>query len=156
MKLSQTIAVAAVAASVLLAPVVQAETPSTAPGAELIEYNEKYNQIVGDYDIEAFLALYNSSPLWIAPNERPVAGLDVPRAAFEFLSGNGGSLLHSANHSFVSQDGTQAVLIGQYDLDVEKVGVKSSGTYLFVMKKTTDGEWDVVVDMYNQHVSAAN
>jgi len=150
MKLSRSIAISAMAATILLATLVQAESPNTTPAAELIDYNDKYNKIAGDYNIDAFLSLYNSSPLWIAPNEAPVPGLDIPRATFEFFAGNGGSLHHSADHSFVSQDGTLAVLIGRYDLDVEKVGVKGSGTYLFVMKKTDD-EWDIVVDMYNQH-----
>lgn len=150
MKFTTSLAVVALATSILLAPTLQAENPSTAPGAELIEYNDQFNLIVGDYDIDAFLALYSSSPLWIAPSKAPVAGLDVPRATFDFFSSNDGSLVHTADHSFISADGSQAVLIGRYDLDVEKVGVKGSGTYLFVLKKI-DNQWDVVVDMYNQH-----
>lgn len=119
---------------------------------ELTAYNDRFNEIVADYDLEAFLALYNDAPLWIAPESPPVAGLDVPAGTFGFIVENEGLFSHSFDDFRVSDDGTQAVMIGTYDLNVEKVGVAAQGTYLFVLERSGD-EWDVVIDMYNQHAA---
>ncbi|NIA71385.1 nuclear transport factor 2 family protein [Pelagibius litoralis] len=117
---------------------------------ELTAYNDRFNEIVANYDLEAFLALYNDAPLWVAPEKPPVAGLDVPAGTFRFIVENEGVFSHSFDHFFVSDDGTQAVMIGDYDLNVEKVGVAAKGTYLFVLARNGT-QWDIVVDMYNQH-----
>ncbi|WP_342077793.1 nuclear transport factor 2 family protein [Yoonia sp. SS1-5] len=117
---------------------------------ELTAYNDRYNEIIRDYDLDAFVALYNDTPLWIAPDTPPVAGLDVPRGTFGFIIQNEGFLTHSFDELFVSDDGTQAVMIGRYDLDVEKAGAQAEGTYLFVLQRNGEG-WDIVVDMFNQH-----
>ena len=117
---------------------------------DLSAYNDRYNEIVAEYDLEAFLELYGDAPLWIAPGQPPVAGLDVPAGTFGFIIENEGVFSHSFDQFFASQDGTQAVMIGGYDLDVEKAGVTAQGTYLFVMERTGDG-WRIVADMFNQH-----
>ncbi|MEJ6393823.1 nuclear transport factor 2 family protein [Gymnodinialimonas sp. 2305UL16-5] len=114
-------------------------------------YNDRFNEIVATYDLEAFLALYVDEPLWIAPGERPVAGLDVPAGTFGFIIENAGAFSHSFEHFFVSDDGSQAVMIGDYDLDVEQAGVAATGTYLFVMERHGEDEWRIVADMFNQH-----
>lgn len=119
---------------------------------ELTAYNDQYNRIVAEYDLEAFLALYNDAPLWIAPEKPPVAGLDVPAGTFGFIVDNEGVFSHSFDEFFVSDDGTQAVMIGGYDLNVEKVGVAAQGTYLFVMERNGN-DWTIVADMFNQHVA---
>lgn len=144
--------VTTMSAAVLLFGVIAAfaEADVGKPDAALVEYNERYNQIASAHDMDAFVALYNNNPLWIAPGKAPVAGLEVPSNTFGFLAQNKGKLTHSADHTFVSKDSSQAVLIGRYDLDVESKGVKGNGTYLFVMKRN-GSEWDIVVDMYNQH-----
>ena len=118
--------------------------------ADFETYNDRYNQIIETYDLEAFLALYNDTPLWIAPETQAVAGLDVPRGTFGFIIENEGKLTHTFDELIVSDDGSQAVMIGTYALNVEKVGAKAEGTYLFVLERTDDG-WDIVVDMFNQH-----
>lgn len=117
---------------------------------ELTAYNDRYNEIAANYDLEAFLDLYNDSPLWIAPEKKPVAGREVPAGTFGFIVKNKGKFSHSFDNFFVSKDGTQAVMIGDYDLNVKKVGVKATGTYLLVLKKADD-KWKIVADMYNQH-----
>ncbi|MGC3940710.1 YybH family protein [Roseobacter sp. EG26] len=113
-------------------------------------YNDRFNEIAESYDLEAFLALYNKAPLWIAPAEQPVEGLDVPAGTFGFIVKNEGEFSHSFDHLFLSDDRTQAVMIGDYDLNVERADVAATGTYLFVLEKNGDG-WEIVVDMYNQH-----
>ncbi|WP_299632669.1 nuclear transport factor 2 family protein [uncultured Roseobacter sp.] len=119
---------------------------------EFTAYNERYNEIIATYDLEAFIDLYDDAPLWIAPDKEPVAGLDVPRGTFGFIIENEGRLTHSFDELIVSDDGTQAVMIGRYEADIEKVGVKAQGTYLFVLER--DGEaWNIVVDMFNQHAA---
>lgn len=119
---------------------------------ELLAYNDTYNEIIATYDLEAFVALYNDAPLWIAPEKAPVVGLDVPRGTFGFIVENQGELVHSFEELVVSDDGTQAVMIGSYDLNVEKVGVAAQGTYLFVLARNDD-RWDIVVDMFNQYAA---
>lgn len=130
--------------------------PSTARDAEihqnLTAYNDRFNEIAAAYDLEAFLALYNDAPLWIAPHSPPVAGLNIPAGAFGFIAENGGAFSHSFDHFFVSDDATQAVMIGSYDLNVETTGVAARGTYLFVMERNGNS-WSIVADMFNQHAT---
>ncbi|MDW3180767.1 nuclear transport factor 2 family protein [Roseobacter sp.] len=130
--------------------------PSAAQDAgiqqDLTAYNDRYNEIVAAYDLEAFLALYNDAPLWIAPETPPVAGLKVPAGAFGFIAENKGEFSHSFDHFFVSDDGSMAVMIGGYDADIEAAGVAAQGTYLFVMQRDDDG-WAIVADMFNQHAA---
>lgn len=126
---------------------------STAPiptHTDLVTYNAVYNKIAATYDMDSFLGLYSNNPLWIAPTEAPAAGLEVPRNTFGFLSAKKGILTHTADHTFISKDGSQAVLIGRYDIAINAVGVKADGTYLFVMERDGDG-WKIVVDMFNEH-----
>ena len=116
---------------------------------ELSTYNDRYNQIAADYDLEAFLALYGEDPLWIAPGKPAVAGLDVPAGAFGFITESEADFSHSFDRFFVSDDGTQAVMIGTYDMAAEKVGVTAQGTYLFVLQRDGEG-WAIVAAMFNQ------
>lgn len=137
-------------ATMIAIPAIASETPALQ--RELTAYNDRFNEIVADYDLEAFLALYNEAPLWIAPEKPPVVGLDVPAGTFGFIVENEGVFSHSFETFFASEDGTQAVMIGTYDLDVEKVSVKAQGTFLFVLERNDDG-WDIVADMFNQHAA---
>lgn len=150
MSIMKTITTLATSAILITATPVFADNTTITPDKGLLEYNERYNAIAADYDMDAFVALYNANPLWVAPGKEPVAGLEVPRNTFGFLAKNNGKLTHTADHTFVSKDGSQAVLMGRYDINVESKGVKGAGTYLFVMKRNGT-EWDIVVDMYNQH-----
>lgn len=143
-------------AATLMLGACSAATSSTAPlptKADLVTYNATYNEIAARYDMNAFLGLYSNNPLWIAPTDAPAAGLDVPRNTFGFLSAKKGILTHTADHTFFSKDGSQAVLIGRYDIAINAVGVKADGTYLFVLEREGDG-WKIIVDMFNEHKSA--
>lgn len=117
---------------------------------ELTEYNDAYNELFVNDDLEAFVALYSDAPLWIAPTTEPVKGLDVPRNTFQFIVDKEGDLVHTFDEFHVSEDGTQAVMIGQYKADIEAVGTHSTGTYLFVLERD-EGLWKIVVDMFNEH-----
>lgn len=118
---------------------------------EFQQYNTQYNEIVSTYDIDAFTQLYNAHPVWIDPNKAPVAGLDVPQQTLQFLAANEGVLTHTLEQLYVSDDGTQAVMTGQYDLTIDKFKKKGKGTYLFVLKH--DGtDWKIAVDMFNEHL----
>ncbi|MBT8154670.1 nuclear transport factor 2 family protein [Epibacterium ulvae] len=120
--------------------------------AEFEAYNDRYNEIIANYDLEAFMNLYNDSPLWIEPDKAPIAGLEVPGGTFGFIVQNEGALTHTFDELKISDDGSQAVMIGTYALDIEKVGAKAEGTYLFVLERNGDS-WDIVVDMFNQHAA---
>lgn len=150
MNISKTVVVGLFAAALMASAAVFSNDKNTIISEELATFNDQFNAIAANYDIDAFLAMYVEEPLWIAPGKAPVAGLDVPRATFDFFASNKGSLTHTVDHKIVSADGSQAILIGQYDLLVEKVGVKATGTYQFVLQKD-DKQWKILTDMYNQH-----
>ena len=117
------------------------------------KYNAAYNEIVSTYDLEAFTQLYNAHPVWIDPNKAPVSGLTVPRQTLQFLAANEGLLSHTLEEVYMSDDGTQAVITGEYNLEIEKFSKKGKGTYLFVLKR--EGEtWKIAVDMFNEHVES--
>ena len=120
--------------------------------AEFEAYNDLYNEIIETYNLEAFIALYNDAPIWIDPAKAPVDGLDVPSGTFGFIVQNEGQLTHTFDELKISDDGSQAVMIGTYDLNIEAVGAQATGTYLFVLERNGD-EWDIVVDMFNQHAA---
>lgn len=116
-------------------------------------YNDDYNKIVSAYDIEAFKALYTNNPVWIDPNKAPVSGLTVPAETLGFLAANEGLLSHTLEEVYMSDDGTQAVITGEYNLEIKKFKKKGNGTYLFVLKR--EGEtWKIAVDMFNEHVDS--
>lgn len=133
---------------------VHSAEPAEAQQEAFEAYNDSYNALVADHYLEAFVALYGESPLWIAPTAEPAAGLDVPRNTFQFIIDNEGSLTHTFDRLHVSDDGTQAVMIGTYEVAIEKVGAESSGTYLFVLEQEGDG-WKIVVDMFNEHAAGS-
>lgn len=118
--------------------------------AELNAFNDRFNKLVIDKDIEGLLSLYSKNTLWIAPAKRPVKGQSEPRATFQFLIDNNGELTHTVDQLFVSDDGSQAVMIGTAEILVEQVEMKATGTYLFVLKP--DGNnWKIATDMWHQH-----
>lgn len=117
---------------------------------DLEAVNDQFNAAAAAYDMEKFLSLYSKSALWIAPATPPVAGHDEPRAMFQFLADNQGTLTHTVDQLFVSQDGTLAVMIGTADVLMESAEIDADGTYLFVLER--DGEnWQIAADMWHQH-----
>lgn len=119
---------------------------------ELITFNDRYNEAVANYDTEGFISLYSEEALWISPDKAPVQGHDTPRKAFEFLVENEGKLTHAIDSLLISEDGLQAVMIGQADREIKKLELDATGTYLFVLKRIND-DWEIVADMFNQHAS---
>jgi len=114
-------------------------------------YNKRYNEIVRTYDIKGFTALYNPNPVWIDPNKPPVSGLEVPQQTLQFLADNKGLLSHTLEQVHMSDDGSQAVITGEYDAKIEAFNTHSKGTYLFVLTRDGD-EWKIAVDMFNEHL----
>lgn len=133
-------------------PVFSDSLTNDAVEAELISFNDRFNDIAANYDTDAFISLYSEDALWIAPGKAAVQGLETPTAAFQFLVGNEGKLTHTIDNMFISEDGLQAVMIGKTAVKIEKLELDATGTYLFVLKRTDD-EWKIVTDMFNQHAS---
>lgn len=146
MRLSMTLAAVA-----LFATSAFADTQTTTSEQELAGLNDRFNEFAAEGDLEGILSLYADDALWIAPATPPVAGHDAPRETFKFLIDNDGSLTHSVDELFVSDDGTLAVMIGGADINVEKVGMKAKGTYLFVLRRSDAGNWQIETDMWHQH-----
>ena len=116
----------------------------------LAAFNEKFNANSAGHDVEGLLSLYTPDALWIAPGERPVAGYDAPRETFSFVTENKGFLSHTVDHLHISDDASQAVMIGEAVIKVDAAGMDATGTYLFVLKRDKDS-WKIVTDMFHQH-----
>lgn len=136
-------------ATVLLAPEVYAESNIKA-AEELNQLNDRFNEAVQNHDAEAILSLYAEESLWIEQGKPAVKGLEPARKLFEFVTANKGSVTHSVDTLFVSDDGTLAVMIGSVVARMETVGLDATGTYLYVLQPGEDG-WKVVTDMWHQH-----
>lgn len=141
-KLSIALVLAAVSLSV------NSSTSNTTE--EMRAFNDRFNSVVAERGIDDFISLYSQKALWIAPSTAPVEGQDEPRALIEFLTAKDGHLSHTIDTLFVSPDGTQAVMIGEADVEVEQVGMDANGTYLFVMEKEGD-DWKIQTDMWHQY-----
>lgn len=119
----------------------------------LITFNETFNEHAANLDIEGLLSHYHKDAYWIAPETPPAKGRDgVPRQTVTFLSENNGLLSHTVDDLFISDDGTQAVMMGVTEASVEAAGFKLKGTYLYVLKRDSDQDpWIIVADMFNNY-----
>jgi len=139
-----------VAALVLSATVALAADTRATLEAELYAFNDRFNTLSAARDTEGLVALYAEDSHWIAPETPPEPGQALARENFGFLAANDGSLVHTVDELIISEDGTQAVMIGDAIIKVEKVGLDFVGTYLFVMQRDADG-WEIAADMFNRH-----
>lgn len=142
--------IVSVAAFLLNAVPAFADAPSPQLRAELLAFNDRFNAYAAAYDIEGIVSLYDEKALWIAPEKRPVAGKETPRNTFTFLTENKGSLVHTVEELIVSDDASQAIMIGDAIVKVENAGLDFVGTYLFVLERGNK-DWEIVADMFNRH-----
>ena len=117
---------------------------------ELHAFNDRFNEVVVERDMAGFLDLYSENIWWIAPATPPVVGHGEPRATFQFIIQNNGELTHTIDKLTLSDDGSQAVMIGTAIVKVAAVGLDTDGTYLFVLKRE-NGVWKIQTDMWHQH-----
>ncbi|TBR43794.1 DUF4440 domain-containing protein [Marinomonas agarivorans] len=125
-------------------------TAQTKVEKELVAFNDRFNEVVANKDMKGFLDLYSKKVWWIAPATPPVVGHGEPTQTFQFIIANQGELTHTIDKLSISQDGTQAVMIGTAIVKVDKVGLDTDGTYLFVLEKE-NGAWKIQTDMWHQH-----
>lgn len=121
--------------------------------ASLVAFNDAFNAHAAALDIEEMMSLYDEDALWIAPQTPPAKGRDgVPRETFTFLVENRGEITHTIEHLFVSDDGTQAVMIGDAVGSVASQGVAFEGTYHFTLERDdAEDDWQIVADMFNNY-----
>ncbi|MCV0429206.1 MAG: nuclear transport factor 2 family protein [Roseibium sp.] len=117
---------------------------------DLTGLNDRFNAAAAVGNADALVDLYSEDTIWIAPATPPVQGLEEPRKLFEFVTSNNGSVTHTIDHLFVSEDATLAVMIGSVDARIESAGMEAEGTYLFVLEPEA-GDWKIVTDMWQQH-----
>ncbi|NIA71321.1 nuclear transport factor 2 family protein [Pelagibius litoralis] len=124
--------------------------------ASLIAFNDAFNAHAEVLDVEGMMSLYHEDALWIAPATPPAKGRDgVPRQTFTFLTENDGEITHTIDYLFVSDDGTQAVMIGDAVGSVESKGIAFKGTYHFTLvRDDAKDNWEIVADMFNQYPRA--
>ena len=129
------------------------ETPAHPAYESLVAFNDSFNENAVSHDIEGLVALYDEDAYWIAPDALPAQGRDgVPRQTITFMATNKGDLTHTIDDLFISDDGTQAVMMGVTSAAVESQGMAFEGTYIYVLERENDDDqWQVVVDMYNTH-----
>lgn len=118
--------------------------------AELRAFNDLFNEIVTARDADRFIELYAEDALWIGAGSPPKIGHDEPRGLINFLTQMDAKMAHSVDTLFVSDDGTQAVMVGGNVARIEKADQNITGTYLFVLKNTDNG-WKIVTDMWHIH-----
>lgn len=118
--------------------------------ASLMAVNDQFNALVVASDAQGLTNLYADDTLWIEQGNPVSQGLAGPRQLFEFVTSNAGSVTHTIDHLFVSDDETLAVMIGSVEAVVENAGMDATGTYLFVLEPDDDG-WEIVTDMWHQH-----
>lgn len=139
------------AAIVLTSTMVLADDHQAKARAELNAFNDRFNALSAARNTEGLAALYAVDSLWIAPKTPPAPGQKLARETFGFLAAKKGSLVHTVDELILSDDSTQAVMIGDAIVKVERAGLDFTGTYLFVLQRQQDG-WQIVTDMFNQHV----
>lgn len=143
----------ALAAAFLLSPITAfADGHQAAIEAELMAFNDRFNEYAAAYDVDGIVSLYDADSLWIAPKTPPAPGQELARQTFSFLVEKEGSITHTVDQLTISDDGAQAVMIGDAIILVEQAGLDFTGTYLFVLEKEGD-TWEIVTDMFNQHVA---
>lgn len=114
-------------------------------------FNDRFNTYAAAYDVDGIVSLYDDDALWNAPKTPPAPGPELARQTFSFLVEKEGSITDTADQLNISDDGSQAVMIGDAVILVEQAGLDFTGTYLFMLQK--EGEtWEIVTDMFNQHV----
>lgn len=119
----------------------------------LVAFNELFNEFAASHDIEGLVSLYDRDAYWIAPDALPTRGRDgVPRQTITFMSENKADLSHTVEDLFISDDGTQAVMMGVTSASVESADIQFEGTYVYVLQRSAEDEpWRVVLDMFNNH-----
>lgn len=118
---------------------------------ELHAFNDQFNAYAAALDVEGMMSLYDKDVIWIAPTEAPARGREgVPRQTFTFVANNKGTLAHTVTDLIVSDDGSQAVMIGTNNGEIKSQNFVVRGTYLFVLKKKAE-RWQIVSDMFNKH-----
>lgn len=128
-----------------------ADDRTSALRAELHAFNEQFNAYAATLNVEGMMSLYNKDVIWIAPTDAPARGREgVPRQTFTFVATNQGTLAHTVTDLIISDDGSQAVMIGTNNGEIKSKNFVVRGTYLFVLKKIA-GQWQIVSDMFNKH-----
>lgn len=131
-------------------------TDTDAIADDLTEFNDEFNRLAADLNVDAIASLYDQDSLWIEPTSPPKNGQETARQTLEFLAANDGDLSHTIDRLDISDDGTQAVMVGETTFSAEAAGVEGNGTYIYVLERDDDGDWKIIIDMFNQYAPTEN
>ena len=151
-----TSALSAVAVIVCLASPAVAETAAQTKARESLEaFNDRFNELAATHDAAGLIALYDEDVYWIAPAARPARGRDgVPRQTITFMAEHKGTLSHTIEDLFISDDGTQAVMKGVTRASVESQGFALEGSYIYVLERDDEeAPWRIVLDMFSNYAT---
>lgn len=114
----------------------------------LLDLNDRFNRSVESKHVSSMLSLYSADVLWLPPNAPLQRGRGAAESNYAFLAEHSARLRHTVEHTIVSADGSQAVMIGAFMLEIDALSVADEGKYLLVVRHGEDG-WKIVADMFS-------
>ena len=118
--------------------------------ADLNAFIDRFNELSAPLDVESLVALYDVDSLWIDSENPPIPGREGALSTFGFLEANNGSFAQTVDRVIISDDGNQAVVIGEADVRQDGQGLGFTATVQYVLVRGCD-DWKIVVDMFNMH-----
>lgn len=118
--------------------------------------NAKFGEAVRKGDGAAIAALYAEDAKLLPPNSEMIQGKDGIKA---FWTGGLQMGIKDAVLKTVEVLGMRDVVyeIGKYDLTIKPEGqgtIKDIGKYLVIWKRSADGTWKLLVDIWNTNIPA--
>lgn len=160
MRSSQFLVAGLVAAAIILstvccvAPDEGTAVPASTFAAEksaMEETSRKYEQAYAAADAATLASLYTEGAILLPDDAEMVRGRQAIREFFSAGMGSGATIKFTTLQ--IEGEGDLAFEVGRYDYSVQPEGQdaqESSGKYVVVWRKGTDGVWRAHVDIWNQ------
>ncbi len=148
--------------ALLLLPVTGKAQATDRPGGDeqkIRELETAWVAAAAAKDVEKTVAPYAAEAVVYAPNAPGATTKDAIRTAWkEMLSAPGASISWKVSKVEVSKSGDLAYVTGTYEdtqTDASGKAVKDNGKLVAIYKKQADGNWKVVVDIWNSNLPAS-
>jgi uncharacterized protein (TIGR02246 family) len=127
---------------------------TTSDEAAIRKLDQQWVQAIAAKDLDKTVSFYSPDARLMPPNQPPSVGSEQIRKSWtEFLKTRGMSLVFEPTVVRVSPDGTMAYDVGTYTFSADSPDggrQQHEGKYTQVWQKR-DGNWKVVVDMFNSN-----
>lgn len=120
---------------------------------KIIQLNEQWAAAIAAKNIDGTIAPYAPAAVYLLPNAEPAKGDAIRQAWSEVLQLPEMSLSFAPTHIGFDAAGTVAYDVGTYSFSFQSPAgkVEDHGKYVDIWRKI-DGEWKVVVDIFNTSV----